>query len=242
MISLICQVDGNSDLLIAGAQGGVGMYDLELHKLSLITGLGRDWGNHRCNDGAVDCLGNLWIGTTHMDHKPDAGDLYRASEAWSATKKIEHVSIANGMCWSADNKTMYHTDSPTREIRAYRNDAAAGRITFDQVAVKVSALMGFPDGCSMDTGGTLWVAIWGGSGVGGFNANTGTLEHWIPIPAPQVSSCAFVGPELNRLLVTTARKEMNDEELAQYPDSGAAFLVEMDVPGLPTYACQLPIK
>lgn len=241
MISLICEVGGNSDLLVAAAQGGVGIYDLESYTLSLIADLGRNWENHRCNDGAVDCLGNLWIGTTHIDHEPEAGDLYRVSEAWHETKKIERVSIPNGMCWSADNKTLYHTDSPTREIRAYRNDASSGKITFDRVAVQVPASMGFPDGISMDTAGMLWVAIWGGSGVGGFDSNTGELKHWIPMPVPHVSSCAFVGPKLDRLLVTTARKEMNDEQLAQYPDSGSTFLVEMDVPGLPTHVCQLPI-
>ncbi|GGH03573.1 gluconolaconase [Parapedobacter pyrenivorans] len=241
MISLICQVDGNDNLLVAGAQGGIGTYNLESHELLLISDLERDWENHRCNDGAVDCFGNLWVGTTHVDHEPGAGDLYRVSGSWHATKKIERVSIPNGMCWSADRKTLFHTDSPTREIKAYRNDVATGEITFDRIAVQVPASMGFPDGISMDTAGTIWVAIWGGSGVGGFNSVTGELAHWIPMPVPHVSSCAFVGPALDRLLVTTAQKEMSDEQLAQYPDSGSTFLVEMAVSGLPTHDCQLPI-
>lgn len=241
MISLICQASGNNDLLVAAAQGGVGYYDLESHALSLISDLGRDWENHRCNDGAVDCLGNLWVGTTHVDHDPGAGDLYYVSDTWRAEKKIERVSIPNGMCWSADNQTLYHTDSPTREIKAYRNDAATGQITFDRTAIRVPESMGFPDGISMDAAGTIWVAIWGGSGVGGFNSLTGELEHWIPIPAPHVSSCAFVGPQLDQLLVTTAQKELTNEQLEQFPQSGATFLVDMEVAGLPTFDCQLPM-
>lgn len=241
MISLVCQVGGNNGLLVVGAQGGVGIYDLESHELSLISDLGRNWENHRCNDGTVDCLGNLWIGSTHMDHEPGAGDLYRISDTWKATKTIEQVSISNGMCWSADNKTLYHTDSPTREIKAFKHNAVTGEITFDRMAIQIPASMGFPDGIAMDAKGTIWVAIWGGSGVGGYNSLTGTLEHWIPIPAPHVSSCAFVGAKLDRLLVTTAQKEMDDEQLARYPDSGHTFLVEMEVPGLSTYNCQLPV-
>src|SRR5690606_31899124 len=49
MISLICQVSGNNDMLVAGAIGGVGMYDLQSQRLSLISDLGRDWDDHRCN-------------------------------------------------------------------------------------------------------------------------------------------------------------------------------------------------
>src|SRR5690606_18043132 len=76
MISLICQARGHHEQLVVGAQGGIGTYDLISHEMSLISNLNRSWENYRCNDGAVDCLGNLWIGTTHVDHKPEAGDLY----------------------------------------------------------------------------------------------------------------------------------------------------------------------
>src|SRR5690606_34246383 len=97
MISLLCQAEHVQDVLVVGAQGGVGMYDLNSQALSVVSDLGRDWGDHRCNDGGVDCLGNLWVGSTQMDHAPGGGDLYRVSAGWKAEKKIEHVSISNGM-------------------------------------------------------------------------------------------------------------------------------------------------
>src|SRR5690606_31542399 len=171
----------------------------------------------------------------------EAGDLYRVNKNWQVAKEIGRLSISNGICWSADGETMYHTDSPTRQVNAFRYDTETGVVTFDRLAIQIPESMGFPDGMSMDSAGTIWVAVWGGSGVGGFNSLTGELEHWIPISAPHVSSCAFVGPKLDCLLVTTAQKEMNEEELDRYPDSGSAFLVEMDVPGLPVYDCTLPI-
>lgn len=240
MISMICEADGNHDLLVVGAMGGVGTYDLQSQQLSLISDLGRDWESHRCNDGAVDSAGSLLVGTTDVDHEPGAGDLYRVCGEWQAAKKIERLSISNGICWSADGATMYHTDSPTREINAFKYDPGTGSIVFDRLAVLLPSSMGFPDGMSMDSAGTIWVAIWGGGGVGGFSSITGELEHWIPISAPHVSSCAFIGPDLDRLLITTAQKEMDNEQLEKYPDSGCAFIVEMDVPGLPVYRCKLP--
>lgn len=241
MISLVCPVCDQNGMLVAGAQGGIGVYDLSSHTLSIISDLNRNWEHHRCNDGAVDRLGNLWIGTTHVDHEPEAGDLYRVSEDWCAAKKIERVTISNGICWSADHKTMFYIDTPTREIRAF-HCSAAGVLTFDRVAAKIPASMGYPDGMAMDAAGTIWVAIWGGCGVGGFNSLTGVMEHWISLPVPQVSSCAFVGSKLDHLLITTARKEMDNQQLADYPDSGHTFLAKMDVPGLPTYDCRLPIR
>lgn len=242
MISMICQISGNNDVLVAGAIGGVGTYDLRSQQLSLISDLSRDWEDHRCNDGAVDSAGNLLIGTTHVDHEPEEGDLYRVNGNWQVAKTIGRLSISNGICWSADGETMYHTDSPTREVNAFRYDKETGVVMFDRLAIQIPESMGFPDGMSMDSAGTIWIAIWGGSGVGGFNSLTGQLEQWIPLPAPHVSSCAFVGAELDYLLVTTAQKEMTKEELASYPDSGSVFLIKMDVPGLPVYDCTLPIR
>ena len=39
---------------------------------------------------------------------------------------IEGVTIPNGISWSRDSKTMYFTDSPTKNIFAYDFDAETG--------------------------------------------------------------------------------------------------------------------
>jgi len=241
MVSLICPVFGDDNFLVIGAQGGVGIYDLTTHEITVASDLGIVWEHHRCNDGAVDCYGNLWVGTTHINHDPEGGDLYRVSGNWTEDKKIEKVTVSNGMCWSPDNRTMYFIDSPTKEVRAFRCDAETGVITFDRIVIKVPDGMGIPDGMCMDAKGILWIAFWGGGGVGGFDAATGKLEYWIPLPVPHVSSCAFVGPNRDQLLVTTARKGLSEKQLAEFPDSGRTYLVAMNVPGLETYDCRLPI-
>jgi sugar lactone lactonase YvrE len=55
------------------------------------------------------------------------------------------------------------------------------------------------------------------------------------LPVPQVSSCAFGGDDLNYLFITTARENMTDADLFEYPDSGNVFIVKTDVRGVPVY-------
>jgi sugar lactone lactonase YvrE len=54
---------------------------------------------------------------------------------------------------------------------------------------------------------------------------SGKLLRRIEIPALQVTSVAFGGPQLDELYVTTANMSLSEEELKKYPGSGATFHV-----------------
>ena len=97
--------------------------------------------------------------------------------------------------------------------------------------------MGSPDGVAIDEEGMLWIAQWGGFGIYRWNPEKGELISKIEVPVPQVSSCAFVGENLDHLLITTARENMKEEELIKYPQSGDAFLVKVDVKGIASNKC-----
>ena len=153
----------------------------------------------------------------------------------SVTKKVEDVSISNGICWSLDNKTMYFIDSPTREIKAYDYNLATGDISFKNVAVEIPESLGTPDGMCMDQNGKLWVAHYGGFGVYQWDPETGEQLDKINVPAPNVTSCAFGGKERNQLLITTAQENMTAEMLKKYPLSGGVFSCDMDVKGAPVF-------
>ena len=92
--------------------------------------------------------------------------------------------------------------------------------------------LGSPDGAAVDSEGYLWSARWGGDCVARF-APDGTLERTVPIPASQVTSCAFGGEDLKTVYVTTARQGMTAEAAARYPQQGALFAFTAPVPGLP---------
>jgi len=81
----------------------------------------------------------------------------------------------------------------------------------------------------------LWVAMWGGAKLTRWNPATGKLVEEIPFPALNVSSCAFGGPDLTDLYVTSARKEMNVAKLTKYPLSGGLFRIRTNIQGMPTF-------
>jgi sugar lactone lactonase YvrE len=45
--------------------------------------------------------------------------------------------------------------------------------------------------------------------------------------------CAFGGPDLKTVYVTTARQQREADELARLPQSGGIFAMRVDVPGMP---------
>lgn len=53
----------------------------------------------------------------------------------------------------------------------------------------------------------------------------GKLLRRIEMPAPQVTSVAFGGPQLDELYVTSANIFLSKEQQEKYPASGAVFQV-----------------
>lgn len=229
-----------ADELILGLQGGVVRFNLNTESLSFITTeLNADWKNYRCNDGGVDNMGRLWISTTELNHKADAGALYCVDKELAVSEKLNKLSISNGMAWTTDNKRLYHTDSATGVIKSYSYDEQTGDLKFERVVIQIPAESGVPDGIALDAEGRLWIALWGGYGVGRFDVDTGEMLSFIAIPAPQVSSCAFAGDALDQLIITTAKKEMMENDLNEFPLSGHIFIIEPGVIGLPVFNCAL---
>ncbi|SHM74546.1 Sugar lactone lactonase YvrE [Cyclobacterium lianum] len=192
----------------------------------------------RFNDGSCDAKGRLWIGTMSTRFTKNSGALYCVDLDLQIRKKIDLVSISNGICWSLDQRTMYYIDSPTRKIQAYDFDAETGFISYRKVVVTIPEEIGTPDGMCMDQNGRLWVAHYGGFGVYQWDPETGLQLDKIDIPAPNVTSCAFVGENKDALLITTARENMTEDMIEKYPQSGGVFLCRMPVKGAEVYSAR----
>jgi len=219
----------NNDEFILAFEGGIFRFDLESEKLERLVSIESEIPENRTNDGGIDCMGRLWIGTMNSRFREGAGSLYCIDNKLSIRKKIEHLTIPNGLVWSLDNKTMYHIDSPTRTVKSYSFNPNTGDITFEKIPISIPSEMGSPDGMCIDEEGMLWIAQWNGFGVYRWNPETGKLIDKINVPVPQVSSCAFGGPNLDQLFITTARENFTPDLMAKYPDSGSVYLA---VPGV----------
>jgi sugar lactone lactonase YvrE len=223
--------------LILSLNAGIARFDLTTEKLELLLDIESEIKNNRCNDAKCDSSGRLWIGTMDMDFKLGAASLYCIDKNLSIEKKLGNLTISNGMAWTADNQRMYFIDSPTQTIKSYIFDANSGAILFDKNAVHIPEEMGTPDGMCIDHEGMLWVAHWGGFGVYRWNPANGDLLEKIEIPVPHVTSCAFAGENLDHLIITTARGNLNEDELKKYPESGNVFILKTKFRGTKPNTC-----
>lgn len=189
--------------------------------------------NIRFNDGKCDPSGRFWVGSMHLAFTEGAASLYRMDTDQTVHKILDGVTVSNGIAWTKDRKTMYYVDSHLRRIDAFDYNDADGSVTNRRTVVTVPAGGGSPDGIALDAEGNIWAALWGANAVGRFNPLTGELLQKIEVPAPNVSSCAFGGKDLDTLYITTARGELKEAQLTAYPLSGGLFSVKPGVKGVP---------
>jgi sugar lactone lactonase YvrE len=236
-VSLILPAERNQ--LILALQGGLAKFDLVNEELEWFVDIDKGLPGNRCNDGACDANGRLWIGTMDLGFQPGAGSLYCVERGGSIRKELGQVTISNGLVWSKDNKRAYYIDSPTQTVASYLFDRDCGKFSFEKVAIHIPKSMGTPDGMCMDEEGMLWVAHWGGFAVNRWNPANGEHLDQIEVNAPNVSSCAFGGEDLDHLFITTARQDLTAEELNAYPESGSLYFAKLNIKGMRTHACHL---
>jgi len=216
--------------LVLAVQEGFLAMDASTGDLEMLAPVEKDNPVTRMNDGKVDPTGRFWAGTTAIDHRPGAGTLYRLDPDHGVTPALTQVTISNGLDWSVDGRTMYYIDTPTRRVDRFRFEASTGTISDRQPAVSIRAEAGDPDGMTVDAEGFLWVALWGGWGVERY-APDGRLDRRVEVPVAQASSCAFGGPDLDLLFITTARKDFPPEGFPDQPNAGSLFACRPGVRG-----------
>ncbi|MEU6521329.1 SMP-30/gluconolactonase/LRE family protein [Streptomyces sp. NPDC046924] len=176
----------------------------------------------RGNDAAVAPDGTLWAGTMRYDEATGGGTLTRISGDGTAETVLDDVTVSNGTGWSLDGRLMYYIDTPTRRIDVFDVDAASGSVTGRRPLAVVEDGAGFPDGLTVDAEGCVWVALWDGAAVRRYTPS-GALDRVVELPVPRVTACAFGGPGLSDLYVTTARVG-----LASPPPLAGSLLVVPD--------------
>ncbi|MDA1122025.1 MAG: SMP-30/gluconolactonase/LRE family protein [Bacteroidetes bacterium] len=232
-------VETSSDKLLLALDAKLALFDPIMESLEWLVDLYPGNTSLRCNDGACDPQGRLWVGTMSLQMTQGVAALFRLDKDLVPKEMVSNVTISNGLSWSLDGKIMYYIDSPTQKVQAFHFDSQTGNIRFKKDVILVPEKFGTPDGMCMDENGMLWIGHYGGSGIFCWNPETGKLVDKIEVPAPHVTSCAFGGPQGNQLLITTARENMSDEKLEEYPLSGSVFIAEMPVTGAPVFSCNI---
>ena len=208
--------------LVLNLRDGVALYDDE----GADPATGFRWLHHdptpgrRGNDAAVAPDGSLWAGTMRYDEAPGGGTLSRLTGVGEATTVLDDVAVSNGTGWSPDGRLMYYIDSPTRRVDVFDVSDDGRNVSNRRQLALIEEGAGFPDGLTVDADGCVWVALWGGAAVRRYTP-AGTLDRTITLPTPLATACAFGGPDLTDLYITTARVGLSDP----HPMSGSLLVV-----------------
>jgi L-arabinonolactonase len=224
-------VDGDQRLLLAMASG-FAWFEKDSSAIEWIARPEQHWVGNRLNDGRVDRQGRFWAGSV-VENKQTANQsasLFCLDASQRVTTHLSGLRISNSLCFSLDSQTLYHADSPSRQIKAYDFDARSGQITNGVVFAETG--MGIdPDGSCIDAEGCLWNAEWGGGRVTRYSPE-GAVSYVLEIPVSQPTCVAFGGPDLRWLCVTSARLGLSQEALSRQPEAGNLFIYRTNFKGV----------
>lgn len=217
-------IEGSEELIVA-FESGIALHDLYNNRCRWLSRVERGQSGRRFNDGRADRQGRFWAGTMVEDsgRAPAASAaLYCADRRGQVHRRLDGLQISNGLCFSPDGRYCYLADSPRHVIFRYTVDAESGEF-HEQTVFAETSTSAFPDGATVDSDGCIWSAQWGSSRVIRYTP-TGHVDRIIPVPTQQPSCVAFGGSKLDLLLVTSARKGLSSEALADDSMAGHVFI------------------
>lgn len=188
---------------------------------------------NRLNDASVDSEGRLYFGTMDKLERSPSGFFYCLSPDGCLRQLDDHYIVSNGPALTLDGKTLYHNASMDFTTFAFDvvNDGLLGN---KRVFAQFEHKDGSPDGMTVDAQGRLWIAGWDGHGIRCFSPQGTLLSTWF-LPVRDVTNVVFAGPQLDKLVVTTAWADLSPTQRQQYPAAGDVFILDVGATGLPTY-------
>ena len=213
--------------LVLAGDSGFRLFDPESGESRALGDPEPDKPDNRFNDGKCSPDGRFFAGTISLAKKTGDARLYRLDPDLTIHEVFGPVTNSNGIAWSVDGRSVWYIDTPRREVLAF--DYEGGHLVNMRSAFSTAAIDASPDGMAIDQRGMLWIAFCHGSCVICFDPTSGEELERIELPCMETTACAFGGPGLEDLYVTTGIHATVEEELA-----GRLFVVRgLGVCGLP---------
>lgn len=219
--------------VLAALKSGLWRYDLTTRQKTPLAAPEAHLPRNRLNDGRCDAQGRFWVGSMEepVDASRKQGTLYRFDADHQLTPMVSDLFVSNGLAFSPDGRTLYHSDSyaAVRTIWAWDLDPDDGNIRNRRVFVDTNGMPGRPDGGAVDSDGCYWMAANDGWELMRFTPK-GAIDRRIRLPVAKPSMLAFGGPRLDIIYITSIRPATG---LEQQPQAGSLFAVASGVTGLP---------
>lgn len=185
----------------------------------------------RTNDGMIDPLGRFWWSTMDENGGKRRGHVYVTLPDGRTRRRLGGIAIANTLACSADGGVFYLADSIGKTITAYAIHPKSAALSNPRLVTHMKTSPASPDGSAVDAEGYIWNAQWDAWRLVRY-APDGRIDRVIRTPVSRPTSCAFGGPDLATLYVTSARDNLPEVELARQPLAGGLFAFEPGVRGL----------
>jgi L-arabinonolactonase len=202
--------------LIVAYSDRVVLFDPETKQETLVTLFEPENPETRLNDGRTDRQGRLVVGgMNEVSGKPDSSVISIDGNLKVQTL-IDQISCAN---------------TPDREILAFDYEKGRGTLTNKRLHASFKQEPGLPDGSCVDAEGGVWNAEWEGHRVVRVAPN-GTIDRVIDVPVWKPTCCAFGGPNLDTLFITSSRLMSDEATLKKEPSAGGLFAVKPGIRGV----------
>jgi len=209
-------------------------FDPDSGELEILEDPEPDRPGNRFNDAQCDPQGRLWAGTMSADDWwAPTGAVYRLDPDRRITRMIDDVRCSNGIGWSPDGRTMYHTQSFRYAIDAYDVDPSTGDIANPRPFVTLPPDGGgFPDGLAVDADGFVWSAQPVYGRIVRYDPE-GATDRIVSLPVSCGTCCTFGDSDLRTLFITSATETLTQAQIDEEPLAGSLFACEPGVRGLP---------
>ena len=192
------------DDAIVALKQGLFRLDLASGRLAPIGNPEPDRPDNRLNEGCVSPCGRYFVFGS-MDDRPAkeaTGALYRLDVDGGLRVIDDGYVVANGLAWSPDGATLYHSDSRRCLVFASDWNAQDGTLSATRILTRPDEAEGRPDGAAVDAEGFYWSAGVSAACLNRF-APDGRLDRKVPLPVSHPTKPAFGGPDRASLYITS---------------------------------------
>jgi sugar lactone lactonase YvrE len=225
-------------LLLCGLQDGLYTFDPETQVFEKLMDVPGEPAHNRLNDACTDPWGRVWFGSMDDAEEQASGRFYVFDKGEIRAAGPDGISITNGPAVSPQGDRIYFTDTVAQKIMVA--DLSANGVGEARPFVDTGALFpdAYPDGPIVDSEDHVWTGLYLGSRVARFSPD-GKLVAEVEFNARDITKMCLGGEDFRTAYVTTATKNLELDQFAQFPDAGSLLTFDAPVAGFETTRVKL---